>query len=185
MSDPRDIWQNLNTKGRTMSANEVRAKAQRLESEIRRDTVIGFVLASVITLAGLVGLTNLQQLEPGGRIIIGIAVILVWFGAWRSTVRNKGRLSEADSRSCLEFYRHEVQRRRDHFAKPPWILIFALVLALFQFFVVARRFNGISGDLLRYPFALVVLTLIVVPIWKRQARKFQSELDALSKFENE
>jgi len=167
-----------------MSANAVRAKAKRLESDIRRDTLIGLVLASVITLAGLIALTNVHQLEPGGRVIIGIAVILVWFGACRETVRKKSRVSEADSRSCLEFYRHEIQRRRDHFAKPPWILIFALLLALFQFFAVARRFNGISGDLLRYPFALVVLTVIVVPIWKRQARKFQSELDELSKFEN-
>ena len=168
-----------------MSASEIRIRALRLEKEIRRDTLLGFALASVITAAGLIGLTTVHEMEPFGRIIIGIAVILVWFGAWRTTMRNKSRLSAADSRSCMEFYRHEVQRRRDYFARPPWILIFAVVLALFQFFAVARRFNGITADLLRYPFALLVLCLIFVPLWKRQGRKFQSELDELKKFESD
>ena len=36
MNDPKGIWQSLDTKGAKMSAAEIRAKAGKLEAEIRR-----------------------------------------------------------------------------------------------------------------------------------------------------
>jgi hypothetical protein len=112
MNDPRNIRRDLNTKGATMSAAEVRAKAQKLEAEIRRDTLIDFVIASVMTFAGLIALATFRQAEPLARVIIGLVVILVRLGAWLITARNKNRLAEADASTCLEFYRSELQRRR-------------------------------------------------------------------------
>ena len=167
-----------------MSAAEVRAKAQKFEVEIRRDTIVGLILASAITMAGLIGVMR-PQAEPAARIIMVVVVTLVWFGAWRNTVRNRNRLSGARVTTCLEFYRQELQRRRDYFAKPPWFLVFVILIALIQFFAVARRFNADTGDLLRYPVALAVLTLIAVPLWRRQAGKFQQELNELDKFKSE
>lgn len=165
-----------------MSAAEVRAKAQKLEAEIRRDTLIGFVIASAVTLAGLIALATLRQAEPT-RVIIAMVVIVVWVGAWRTTVRNKSRLAEANTSTCLEFYRSELQRRRDYFARPPWFLLFNILLAVVLFLAAARRFNPSAGNLLPYPLALVVLTLVVLPLRKRESRKFQRELDALEGFE--
>ena len=185
MNDPRDTWRDLNTKGGTVSAAEVRAKAQKLEAEIRRDTLIGFVFASAMTLAGLIALATLRQAEPIARIIIGLVVILIWFGAWRTTLRNKSRVVEANASTCLEFYRSELQRRRDYFARPPWFLLFNILLAVVLFLAVARQFNPTAGDLLPYPLALVGLLLVFLPLWKREARRFQRELDELERFREE
>ena len=181
MSDPRNVWQNLNTKGTAMSANDVRAKAQKMADEIRRDTTIAFVIAGAMTLAG--GAALYQEHETAARVITGLAILMVWLGVWRTAVRRRSQVSEADPTVCLQFYRHELQRRRDYFAKPPWILVFAVILALLQFVAVARRLNAATADLWRYPIALVVLALIALPFWKREARKFQRELNELNKFE--
>ena len=166
-----------------MSAAEVRAKAQKLEAEIRRDTLIGFVIASAMTLAGLIALATLRQAEPVARVIIALVVIVVWVGAWRTTVRVKSRLAEASTSTCLEFYRSELRRRRDYFARPPWFILFNILLAVVLFLAAARRFNPSAGNLLPYPLALLVLILVFLPLWKREARKFQRELDALEGFE--
>src|SRR5438132_7360902 len=149
MNDPKGIWQSLDTKGAKMSAAEIRAKAGKLEAEIRRDTIIGFIFTSTITLFGLIGLVTLRQAEPAARIIIAIVVMIVWAGAYWTSVRNKKRLADVQLVTCLEFYRRELQRRRDSFAKPPWILAFVILVALVQFLALARGFNAATGDLLR------------------------------------
>lgn len=182
MTDPRNIWQNLTTKGARMSAAEIRVKARKLEAEIRRDTIIGMVFASAITAGGLIGLAVLRQAEPAARIIIAIVVLLVWLAAWLTTVRNRNRLSEAEFMTCLEFYRRELQRRRDYFAKGPWFLVMIVLLALVQFLAVARASGAGLADLMAFPVALAVLMLVAIPLWKRQARRFQRELDELDKF---
>jgi hypothetical protein len=134
MSDPRNVWQSLSTKGAVMSAVEVRAKVQKMEAELRRDTTIAVGIAVAVTLAG--GAALFQAHEPAARIFLSIAILLIWIGAWRTAARRRVRSSEAHSASGLEFYRHELQRRRDYFTKPPWILAFALVLALIEIFAV-------------------------------------------------
>ena len=166
-----------------MSAAEVRAKAEKLESEIRRETIIGFVFASVITLAGLIGLATLRQAAPIVKVIIALVVILVWFGAWRTTVRTRSRLSQAELTTCLDFYRRELQRRRAAAVKAPRVLLVTVAIAVVQFLVVVRRYNPATGDWLPYPFALVGVVLIALPLWRRKARTLQHELDDLNKFE--
>jgi len=48
-----------------------------------------------------------------------------------------------------------------------------------------RGFNPSASDLLSFPAELLLMVLIVVPLWRRQARRFQRELDALDAFERE
>jgi membrane protein YdbS with pleckstrin-like domain len=180
MSDPRNVWKNLNTKGRVMSSAEVRIKAQKIEREIRRDTTIFLVLACAF--AVFAGIAMFQERGGPPRIITGFAVVLMGLGVWRTLARRK-RLSAARSMTCLEFCRNELRRRRDYFAKTPWGLIFAVLVALFLFQVSAHNVHASPGILRPFLAALLVLASIALPLWRREARKFQRELDELEKFD--
>jgi hypothetical protein len=86
--------------------------------------------------------------------------------------------------TCVAFYRGELERPRNYFAKP-WLFAIILLIALVQFLFVMRGFNPSARDLLSFPAALLLLVLIVVPLRRRQSRRFQRELDALDAFERE
>jgi|SRR5215831_5645330 len=182
-NDPKNIWGNLNTKGEKMSSTEVRAKAEKLAAEIRRDTIIGLAFTSLLTLIGLIGIAVLPQAGMPERIIVTIAVAILWLGAYRTSTRP--RLSSgAQFATCVAFYRRELERRRNYFAKP-WLFAIIILIAIIQFLFVMRGFNPSASDLLSFPAALLLLVLIVVPLWRRQARRFQRELDSLDTFERE
>ena len=168
-----------------MSAQEVCIKAQRIDAENRRDVTIGVTVATIITLFGLVGLATFRTGAIAERIITAIVVLCVWFGAWRHT-RARTLASDAELTTCMEFYRKELERRRDYFARPPWLLLFFIVFALSQFVFLAFRF-GRPGttDLLLYPIMIIVVVLVSWPLWTREARKFQRELDTLDAFERD
>jgi hypothetical protein len=183
MNDPKSIWRNLETKGEKMSSMGVRAKAEKLAAEIRRDTIVGLVFTSLLTLIGLIGLAVLPQAGRPERIIVTIAVVILWLGVYRTSTRPR-LPSGAQFATCVAFYRRELERRRNYFAKP---LLFGIIIliALLQFLIVIRGFNPSARDLLSYPAALLLLVLVAVPLWRRQARRFQRELDALDAFERE
>src|SRR4029450_892529 len=125
MNNPKSIWRNLETKGEKMSSMEVRAKAEKLAAEIRRDTIVGLVFASLLTLIGLIGLAVLPQAGTAERIIVTIAVSILWLGAYRSSTRRLP--SGVQFATCVAFYRRELERRRNHFAKP-WL--FGIVILI-------------------------------------------------------
>src|SRR5262249_43363801 len=119
-NDPKIIWKSQKTGGGTMSAREIRRKAQRLDAENRRDITIGFMVALVLTVFGVVGLVTLQRLEPAARIMIALVLFLLWGGAWFNSRRKPRALAvDAELAASLAFYRRELERRRDYFAKPP------------------------------------------------------------------
>jgi hypothetical protein len=184
MNDPKSIWRNLETKGEKLSSTEVRAKAEKLAAEIRRDTIVGLVFTSLLTLIGLIGLAVLPQAGPAERIIGTIAVAILWLGAYRTSTRPR-LPSAAQFATCVAFYRRELERRRNYFANSAkaWLFGIIILIALVQFLIVMRGFNPSARDLLSYPAALLLLVLVVVPLWRRQVRRFQRELDALDAFE--
>lgn len=183
-NDAKLIWKGQKTEGKTMLAQEIRRKAQRLDASNRRDITIGLIVALMLTVFGVVGLLTLQRLEPTARIIIAIVLLLLWGGAWYNNRRKSRALAvDADLAASLAFYRRELERRRDYFAKPPWILIVLVIFAFLQFLLVAKQWSPAMKELLPYPIALIVCFAVFVPLWRRQARKFQHELDTLKDFE--
>ena len=167
-----------------MSAQEIRVKAQRLDAENRWNSAVGLIVVLVLTLIAVIGLLTLQRLEAAARIIIAIVLLLLWGGAWYNNRRKPRALPiDADLAASLTFYRNELQRRHGYFARPPWVLIVIVILAVLQFFAVASRWNPAMKELLPYPIALTVCIVTFIPLWLKQARKFQRELDALKVFE--
>src|SRR5205814_9663589 len=95
-NNPKSVWKSQKIEGVTMSAQEIRQKAQRLDAENRRDITIGFMVTLVLTVFGLIGLLTLQRLEFAARVIIAIALLLVWAGAWYDNSK-KPRVLTADA----------------------------------------------------------------------------------------
>ena len=166
-----------------MSAMEIRARAEKLSAEIRRDIIVGLVFTSLMTLIGLIGLAVLPHAGPPERIIVTIVVVLLWFGAYRTSMRPR-LPSGAQFATCVAFYRRELERRRKYFAKP-WLFGIVILIALAQFLIVMKGFHPSGRDLISYPAALLLLVIVAVPLWRRQARRFQRELEALDAFERE
>ena len=183
--DPKSVWQNQETRGETMSAREVCAKAQKIDAENRRDVNIGFTVALVLTLFGLYGLATVPSAGVVEARMVFVLLLCVWFGAWRST-KARTLATGAEPTACVDFYRKELERRRDYYARPPWLLLALIIFAFLQFVFLAFRFGrpGIT-DLLLYPIMITVVVLVSWPLWRRQARKFQRELDALDAFEKD
>ena len=54
-----------------------------------------------------------------------------------------------------------------------------------SFIFLARQWNPATKEILPYPIAVTICFLIFLPLWRRQSRKFQRELDVLNEFEKE
>jgi hypothetical protein len=186
-SDPKIVWQNLRTEGETMSAQEVRMKAEKLALEIRRDTIAGFAFASALTIASMIALWfRLPEAGWPERIIVTIIAVLLWSGAFRNDILNRRRLpQDLQIATCLEFYRRELQLRRDYFRKAPWIIGTVMLIAIVLYVTAILPLNPALSDLLLYPFALLLLILIALLLWRRQVRRLQAELDALDRFQGD
>ena len=170
-----------------MSAQEVRVKAAKLAAEIRRDTIAGFAFATSIIIASLVALWfRLPEAGWPERVIVTIIAVLVWVGALRNDIFNRRRLpQDMQIATCLEFYRRELKLRKDYFRKVPWIIGTVVLIAIVMYVTAIKPLNPALSDLLLYPCALLLLILIALPLWRRQARRLQRELDALDRFQGE
>ena len=59
------------------------------------------------------------------------------------------------------------------------------MIAMVLYVTAIQRFNPGLPDLLLYPATLLLLMLVSFPVWRRQARRLQSELDSLDRFQSD
>src|SRR5262245_27522202 len=62
------------------------------------------------------------------RIIVTSAVAILWLGSYRTSTRPR-LPSGAQFATCVAFYRRELERRRNYFAKP-WLFGIVILIAL-------------------------------------------------------
>lgn len=185
--DPKQVWQNLKTQGGKMSAQEIRAKAERFDKQMRLDLTGGIVAVSVLTVWALFGLATVREAPAEICAVLVVAVILGWIAVLIQHQRRSRNLpDDAPLTTCLQFYRREVQRRHDHFAKTPWLFLAIIAAAGLQYGIVIRGYNPSPLNAFLYPAILVLLAFaVVLPLWRREARKLRREIDALDAFERD
>jgi hypothetical protein len=189
-TDLQALWQNLETETTAMSAQQISLKTQELLRKTRRDLIARSAFAVIA--AAFCGIVFIST-----RMSIGLIAGVVMVMLLASTARNlyvfyrRSHTAPAlsgtspSSSSCLEFYRTELERRRQIAMQPVWQLAAALLIIAW----LTRRSLYSGHDALRVLLPVVLLAAAGLIVWmavrKFQARHIQDDLDALNRFEQQ
>jgi hypothetical protein len=180
--DPKIVWKKLRP-GTRISAEEVREKAQKLDTNIWRMNIITAIVVPILTLFVVwwVG-----PLAPGPirafAVMMAISFVTYFFLQYKQQGRLWSRQLNPDVAltTSLAFYRREIERRYHGYSRVARFLpLMPLGIGLFVLFAAIR--NPFVAIKFAAPY---VLTLFVWAIWwffhnRREARRYRRELDEL------
>ena len=114
-NDPRMIWQNQPTEPSVMTLEKIRQKVRELHAKTRRQ-LLGNLAVPLIAVAFYgFGMKTFPALQPLFAIPIAWSVAGLYFlnrGMWSAAMPGDAALSTG-----LEFYRREIERRRNLFRR--------------------------------------------------------------------
>jgi hypothetical protein len=120
MNNPQSIWQNQRTEPLKMSANELRARAQQRQTRARIEARIAIVVGLVcFVFFGWTFTKAHGALARTGWVLLSLWGIYAAFHAYK-WIRPQHLPHEAPISTCLEFYRSELERRRDYLRHRWW-----------------------------------------------------------------
>ena len=189
-NDPKTIWQNQPTEPSTMTLVLIRQKVRALHAKTRRELARN-VIVPLIMIA-FTAMVSLTQAYNSVQIIV-FALAFVWALAGQYFL-NRGMWSarlpgDAALNTSIEFYRHEVQRRRSLFGRVmPWSFG-PILLAIGAYILPILRMGFANHRLFAnmIPFLVLLLCWIisVFVLRMRQQRELQREIDGLDEIERE
>jgi len=183
--DPRTIWRNQPEEETAVNLEQlVNRRTKELNSSTRSEILmsIGAALLFVAVMALRVVPAHDRFLEGGFAAAAVWAVIslclfrrLIW--------RRDSTRPDAAAATCLEYYRQELERRRDHL-RNAWLWHGPLFLACLTLIAVLTGRSFLGFDRLRSVLPLVAL----LAVWTgfglarrhRQARELQREIDEIA-----
>ena len=179
----RGLWQNQPLELGKMSLEEIRQRAQRLQKKNRREVLLFCAFALLLVFFFSRSLARSHETLPR----VGLALLIGWavyfpYQAYRR-IWPRSSAAEAALTTCLEFYRKELQRRRNYTQQIwQWFLgpLF-ISLAVFLLPAVVKAIDSPSRWLNLLPFGLLLALWAAVffPRRRRELRKLQQELDGL------
>jgi len=171
------LWQKQASDERMMPLDEIRTKAERLDTKTRRWRVVTAVLVLLLVIVEAWQVWRGEEmLERAGDLLTIVAFVYV---AYRFRKHRLAAPPVAMGRtSCVDFYRAELVRQRD-LAKDSWGYLLPFVpgvaLALFG--------SGFRDRPMSQAMALVAFGIVLflgIAWWNAHtARKLQSEVDGL------
>jgi hypothetical protein len=190
-NDIRELWQNLETKETTVSAEEIQLKAIESLRRRRRDLIVrlAFAIAASVFCVLAFTRTSVNPIRYLAAVVMAMLLIstirnlYVFYRDTRQIAQDPG----APWSSCASFYRSELEQQRLFGAVPIWQMLAALAVLGW----LARRssLRRIRADVLEIVFPVVLLgaagLVILMAIRKFQARRVEAELDALNRFEED
>jgi hypothetical protein len=164
-------------------AGIVNRRTQELSARTRSEILIG--VASAMFLIGVVAWR--LKIAHESLLAFGLAAASAWAIVslylfrrgiwWHDTSR-----PDAVAATCLEYYRKQLERRRDHL-RSAWLWHGPLLLALLMLIAVLRGRANIAFQPLRNALPLIILLAAWVGfgMWRRriQARELQRQIDEL------
>jgi hypothetical protein len=186
-NDPRKIWQNQPTEPSTMTLLLIRSKVRELHARTRRQLLGNLAVPLVVAVFYGFGVKEFHGVAPALELLFAFAI--VWSlagqyflnrGMWHRAMPGDAALSTG-----LEFYRRELERRRNYFRRVLlWSFgpILLAIATLVVFLVLVGGANFIPKGL---PFlALVVIWIgAYFFIRMREQRELQREIDDLNEIE--
>ncbi len=189
MNDPREIWQNQPKEPFKMSADEMRLRAQRFQTKARLRAATGITSAALVCAFFGWSFARTHELVPR----LGFGLISFWgiFMAFSTYkwVWPSNLPPDAPVSTSLEFYRGELEKRRDYrrhiwrITGLPYMflgMVMIVVPALIAAFGAPRLFLNMI------PFFLLLILWFVLFFrgQKRGQRKLQQEIEELRAFES-
>lgn len=184
MSDPGAIWRNQPEEKTTVRLEQiVNRRTQELDSSTRSEILSSMAAALLFT--AVMAWRFAPRYDP--LQALGFAGILAWLAIsayrFRSRIwRRQPPPPDAAAATCLEYYRKELEQRRDHL-KNAWIWHGPLLLACLVLggTLMGKGFPGPA----RLPGILPLLVLLV--LWTayglnrrhRQVKELQREIDGI------
>jgi hypothetical protein len=179
IKDPGVVWRNQPKEKLDMNLqNLVNRRTQQLHA--RTQTEIIGVVAAVLLMAALAwrfpSSLGPFQLFGFALVIVWILGSLYWFRdrVWRRTLP-----ADAVAMSGLEYYRRELERRRDHLKKA-WLWHAPLFLACL-IFVVSKVYPNVERLKNALPFLILLAIWIVIGIRlrRREDNALQREINEI------
>ncbi len=179
--DLHALWQSQSRGETTISLDEIRSRARRLERIVARRNLREYVAAAIVT--PVFGLT--MWVGPSGTIRLGAGLIIAAtvFFVYHLHTRGAAKSSPADLalRASLDFHRVQLERQRDlirsvwSWALLPFVPGFLLLQIGLALALPARtaRFIGISV-------VFLVLLVGLHGLNRRVAARIQQRLDRLN-----
>lgn len=187
-NDPRTVWQNQPTEPSLMTLEKIRHKVRELHAKTRRQLMGNFLVPlTAVFVYGFSMQFHDALLRPVFALAIAWSLAGLYFlnrGMWSAAMPGDAALSTG-----LEFYRREVERRRNFFRRvllwsfgPVLMAIVTLILSM-----------GNVGILNRATVPSMAPFLVLVVIWiaayfvirMRELRELQREIDELNDIEKE
>jgi hypothetical protein len=182
--DPGDLWRNQPPEKLAVNLEQiVNRRTEELHSSTRSE-----ILTSIGAALLFVGVMVWRLAPAHDRLQqVGFAAIVAWAGV--SLYWFRGRIfgrrpsrPDAIAATGLEYYRHEVEQRRDHM-RNEWLWHGPLFLACMVLIALMIGRASPGFDRLENAFPLVLLLAIWTGfgLWRRrrQARELQQEIDEI------
>jgi hypothetical protein len=190
MNDPQKIWQDQPTEAIKMSLDEIRRRAQKLQTKGRLAALSTIVIGLVLCV--FFALSSARPQEVVGRV--GWGMLSLW-GLYAAYQAYKwiwpGRLAaDATFSTSLDFYRSELERSRDY-ARHVWrraglTFCFAgLALVVIPGLIGALRNPRLLWNVVPLFVLLVTWFVVFFSMRRRNQRKLQREIDELKALEGE
>ena len=185
LHDPGSVWRNQPVEKVEINLNRFVARRSR---ELQTKTRAEILLAIAATLFFVAVFTWRLPVAENRASQVGFVLALAWIlisAYWfRHRIwRRAGPQADTVASASLDYYRRELQRRRDHL-RNAWLWYGPLLLAciLTAVSLGGKALNRPGGLWNVAPFALSLVVWVVLGwvIRRRQVREMQDEIDELS-----
>jgi hypothetical protein len=182
--DVAALWRAQSSEGFRMSNEEIRSRIETMNRKMRRRTFNGYLVCAtiIVSFAGwmLVGMNSLQLV---GAVL---TIIAVSYMAWQIRA-DRFRTPSIDVVDTLEHLRRELARQRDfHRGTRFWSRMLLLVPGGLIFFAGFAQAHPEVIRIIRFEIiSFVVFALAAIPLNLWMARRYQKQIDALARLEEE
>jgi len=182
--DVAALWRAQSSEGFRMSNEEIRNRIETMDRKMRRRTIDFYLLLATMTIV----LGGWMFIDKNKLEAIGAVLVIIGFSflAWQVRA-NRFRSYSSDAGGTLEHLRNELARQRDfHGGSRFWRRMLFIVPGPFVFFAGFAQAHPEVIRMIRFEVvSFVVFALAAIPLNMWMARRYQKQIDALARLQEE
>jgi hypothetical protein len=183
-SDLRTTWQNQPDEPGRIPLEEIRQKAEKLQRKARREVLLFYAYGLLFVFFFGRSLARTNETLPR----IGLSLLIAWSFCFpyqaQKRIWPRNSAAALASTTCLDFYRRELERRRDY-TRHVWRWLLGPLFFSLGVFLLPALIKAIENPvfwlkLLPFGLLLAIWAAVYFPLRKSGLRKLQREIDALN-----